>query len=197
MGEKITIDSATMMNKGLEVIEAHWLFGVGYDDIRIVVHPQSVVHSAVEFVDHSILCQMGAPDMHVPIQYAMFYPQRVEADYANSRLNLLSQSALNFEAPDLERFPCIRLAYEAGRLGPVATTVLNAADEVAVDLFLKEQIGFTQIPQILERTLEKLSSETGRQNPCLEEVLALDDRARRTAHELAEKSVTPIAMLRS
>ena len=196
MGEKISIDSATMMNKGLEVIEAHWLFGVPYEKIRIVVHPQSVVHSAVEFCDHSILCQMGAADMHVPIQYAMFYPERVAADYPGSRLDLLQQAALQFEAPDLEKFPCIRLAYEAGEYGQSATTVLNAADEVAVDLFLKERIRFNDIPKILESALDKHFSESHSATPPLADIIALDEWARRMSHELARNFMSAPAMLR-
>ena len=191
MGDKITIDSATMMNKGLEVIEAHWLFGVRYEQIQILVHPQSVVHSAVEFIDHSVIAQLGAPDMHVPIQYAMFYPQRAVSDYPNSRLNLLEQSELNCEAPDLEKFPCIALAYQAGEKGQSAATVLNAADEAAVELFLQERIGFTEIPKLLERVLGGYHSVCQSPTPCYEEILALDSWARRTVHEIAGSAVSP------
>jgi 1-deoxy-D-xylulose-5-phosphate reductoisomerase len=179
MGPKITIDSATMMNKGLEVIEAHWLFGVPYEQIQILIHPQSILHSGVEFCDGSILMQMGAPDMRVPIQYAMGYPQRLDAEFPNSRLNLLSLSALDFQPPDPDRFPCIRLAYEAGRLGSSATVVLNAADEVAVQLFLEDRITFLQIPTLIERALEAHTTEGLNSHPSLEDLLALDAQTRR------------------
>lgn len=178
MGRKITIDSATLMNKGLEVIEAHWLFGVPYEKIQIVIHPESIIHSGVEFVDGSILVQMGAPDMRVPIQYAMGYPQRLDGEFAGSRLDLLGVSRLNFQVPDAERFPCMRLAYEAGRMGSSATVVLNAADEVAVQLFLEGRIGFMEIPALLERALEAHRAGEMNRAPNLEEIQALDAWAR-------------------
>jgi 1-deoxy-D-xylulose-5-phosphate reductoisomerase len=182
MGRKITIDSATLMNKGLEVIEAHWLFGVPYEKIQIVLHPQSLIHSGVGFVDGSVLVQMGAPDMHVPIQYAMAYPERLTADYPNSRLDLLALSQLTLEPPDERRFPCMRLAYEAGRLGSSATAVLNAADEVAVQRFLAREITFIQIPQLIEQALEHHRKQGINPMPSLEEIDALDGWARGMAH---------------
>jgi len=178
MGEKITIDSATMMNKGLEIIEAHWLFGVPYDQIKVVVHPESIIHSGVEFVDGSILVQMGAPDMHGPIQYAMTYPERLPNREPGVKLDLLSLSRLNLEPPDLDRFPCIRLAYEAGRMGSSATAVLNGADEMAVQLFLEDRIGYSDIPVLLEKTLTAHVNGGVAKTPSLEEIHMLDAWAR-------------------
>lgn len=178
MGPKITIDSATLMNKGLEVIEAHWLFGVAYDQIQVVIHPQSVIHSGVEFIDGSILAQLGAADMHVPIQYAMAYPERLLADYPHCRLNLLELSQLNFEPPDETRFPCLRLAYEAGRLGSSATAVLNAADEAAVQLFLEEKITFLEIATRIEKALVWHQQQGISASPSLAEIHWLDAEAR-------------------
>lgn len=178
MGEKITIDSATMMNKGLEIIEAHWLFGVPYDRIRVVVHPESIIHSGVAFIDGSILVQMGAPDMRGPIQYAMTYPERCHTDIPQVKLDLLSLSRLNLEPPDTERFPCIRLAMEAGKLGSSATTVLNGADEMAVQLFLNGRIGYTDIARLLEKTLSAHTEQGHSRTPSLEEIKHLDHWAR-------------------
>lgn len=178
MGPKITVDSATMMNKGLEVIEAHWLFGVDYDQIQVVVHPESMIHSGVEFVDGSILVQMGAPDMHGPIQYAMTYPKRLPNEEPGVKLDLLSLSRLNLEPPDLDRFPCIRLAYEAGRLGSSATAVLNGADEMAVQLFLEGKIQYTDIARLLEKTLNAHAQGSVIRTPSLSEILELDAWAR-------------------
>ncbi len=151
MGRRITIDSATMLNKALEVIEAHHLFHVAYDSIDVVVHPQSVVHSMVEFVDGSVKAQLGEPDMRVPIQYAITSPERAEAPVP---LLDLAGRALTFEAPDLDAFPCLRLGYVAGRRGGIAPAALNAADEVAVAAFLDGRIGFLDIPRTLEAVLE-------------------------------------------
>ncbi|QSO53761.1 1-deoxy-D-xylulose-5-phosphate reductoisomerase [Alicyclobacillus curvatus] len=153
MGRKITIDSATLMNKGLEVIEAHHLFNAPYDSIEVVVHPQSVVHSMVEFIDGSIVAQLGPPDMRLPIQYALTYPVR----HARPRktLNFAELSTLTFEAPDFERFPALRLAYEAGRAGGYAPCVLNAANEVAVYAFLAGELPFRAIPQVVEEALQR------------------------------------------
>ena len=152
MGRKITIDSATLMNKGLEVIEAHWLFDFPAEQIDVVIHPQSIVHSLVELVDGSIIAQLGGADMKLPIQYACSYPDRWEAPV--SRLDLVSTSRLDFEQPDLDRFPCLRLAYQALRAGPSHSIVLNAANEVAVSSYLEERISFVSIPQIIEHTME-------------------------------------------
>ncbi len=179
MGSKITIDSATMMNKGLEIIEAHWLFGMPYDKIQVVVHPESIIHSGIEFVDGSVLVQMGAPDMHGPIQYAMTYPERLPNEEPGVQLDLLSLSRLNLEPPDLERFPCIRLAYEAGRMGSSATAVLNGADEMAVQLFLEKKIRYVDIPLLLEGALEAHQHAGLVTHPDLDEIKALDAWARR------------------
>jgi 1-deoxy-D-xylulose-5-phosphate reductoisomerase len=178
MGPKITVDSATMMNKGLEVIEAHWLFDLPYDQIEVVVHPESIIHSGVEFVDGSILVQMGAPDMHGPIQYAMTYPERLTNDEPGVRLDLLSLSRLHLEPPDLDRFPCIRLAYEAGQLGSSATAVLNGADEMAVQLFLQRDIEYIQIYRLLSDALTAHQKDGVMPNPSLEEIAMLDAWAR-------------------
>ncbi|WP_270171800.1 1-deoxy-D-xylulose-5-phosphate reductoisomerase [Paenibacillus sp. SYP-B4298] len=161
MGAKITIDSATMVNKGLEIIEAHWLFGTSYDQIEVLIHPESIIHSFVEFVDSSIIAQMGQPDMRVPIQYALTYPRR-DPNPA-SPLDLAKLGSLNFKALDMQRYPCVAMAYACGRAGGSAPTVFNAANEVAVSRFLNREIGFLDIERILEQILER------------HEVVALDD----------------------
>jgi 1-deoxy-D-xylulose-5-phosphate reductoisomerase len=170
MGPKVTIDSATLMNKGLEVIEAHWLFDMPYDRISVVVHPQSVIHSMVEFVDDSIKMQASLPSMHLPIQYALGYPQRL--DRAGTRLaqELLwpEVGRLDFEAVDLQRFPCLRLALEAGRRGGTATAALVGADEAAVALFLDGQIRLTEIAETVEKVVE---GHAYKPDPSLEDVL--------------------------
>ena len=152
MGRKITIDSATLMNKGLEVIEAHWLFGLDADQIDVVVHPQSIVHSMVELRDGSVIAQLGGADMKLPIQYACSYPERWDAPVA--RLDLTALGRLDFQPPDLERFPCLRLAYRALREGPSSAVVLNAANEVAVESYLEERISFVSIPRVIEQALD-------------------------------------------
>jgi 1-deoxy-D-xylulose-5-phosphate reductoisomerase len=151
MGRKITIDSATLMNKGLEVIEAHWLFGVRPDQIDVVIHPQSIVHSLVELTDGSVIAQLGVTDMRLPIQYACSYPERW--DGALPTLDLTRAGHLEFLPPDHERFPCLRLAYRALRAGGTLPVVLNAANEIAVDAFLDGKLGFTSIPRVIERTM--------------------------------------------
>jgi 1-deoxy-D-xylulose-5-phosphate reductoisomerase len=151
MGAKITIDSATLMNKGLEVIEAHQLFGVGFDQIKVVVHPTSIVHSLVQFRDGSLMAQLGCPDMCVPIQYALSWPERLQLE--TPRLDLATVGKLEFFPPDFEKFPCLRLAFEAGRRGGTAPAVLNAANEAVVDLFLNDKIPFYKIPALLEDVL--------------------------------------------
>ena len=153
MGAKISVDSATLMNKGLEVIEAMWLFDCSVDDITVLVHPQSIVHSMVEFVDGSVIAQMGIPDMRVPISYALSYPDRMELDLPS--LDLFSTGPLTFEPPKLDKFPCLRYAFEAARRGGTATTALNAANEIAVDAFLNRRIGFTLIPRVVEGVLDE------------------------------------------
>ncbi len=173
MGKKVTIDSATMMNKGFEVIEAHWLFDIPLEKIEVVIHPQSIVHSFVEFVDGSIKAQLSPPDMRLPIQYALFYPERLPSKLPH--LDFSNIGALTFEAPDLEKFPCLRLAVEAGRKGGTYPAVLSAADEVAVELFLEGRIRFLDIGKLVEETLEQHQS-----TPCpsLQEVLTADAWAR-------------------
>jgi len=176
MGKKITIDSATMMNKGFEVIEARWLFDVPLESIEVVIHPQSIVHSFVEFVDGSMKAQLGVPDMRLPIQYAMFYPERPPSELP--RLDISNMGPLTFEAPDLGKFPCLQLALEAGRKGGTYPAVLSAADEVAVDLFLEERIRFVDIARVVEEVLGRHQSI---RQPSLEQILAADAWARESA----------------
>ncbi len=176
MGGKITIDSATLMNKGLEVIEAHWLFGVDIDDIEVVVHPQSIIHSMIEMVDGSIIAQLGAADMKGPIQYALTYPSREVG--ASAPLSLADVGRLTFESPDSGRFPCLRLAYQAGRVGGTAPAVLSAANEVAVASFLEGRIGFMEIARCVEHVLSRHDPATA---TTLDEVLAADAWARSEA----------------
>ena len=177
MGRKITIDSATLMNKGMEVIEANWLFGVPIDKIEVVVHPQSIVHSMVEFADGSVKAQLGPPDMRLPIQYALSYPERWE-NPTLPRLNPIEVAQLTFEKLDLERYPCFAIALEAGRKGGTYPAVLAAADEVAVGLFLTHRVGFGDIPKIVEGTLAAHESV---QYPSLEDILDADRWAREFA----------------
>jgi len=159
MGKKITIDSATLMNKGLEVIEAHWLFGVPTENIDVHIHPESIIHSMVEYIDGSIIAQMGIPDMKIPIAYALGYPERLPVQ--TPPLDLFRVQKLTFFPPDEERFPCLRLAYEACRQGSTMPAVLNAANEIAVNSFLEERIGFLDIPRVIELTMKNHSiSET-------------------------------------
>ncbi|MDX1741175.1 MAG: 1-deoxy-D-xylulose-5-phosphate reductoisomerase [Rhodothermales bacterium] len=179
MGPKISIDSATMMNKGLEVIEARWLFGLEGEKIRVVVHPQSIIHSMVTFVDGSTKAQLGVPDMRVPIQYALTYPQRWSAPH--DRIDWETLSRLDFETPDADKFPCLRLAFDALRIGGTAPAVLNAANEAAVERFLKGQIGFTDISVAIENALEHLASS---EVPDLEKLVEIDVAARRHVVEL-------------
>jgi 1-deoxy-D-xylulose-5-phosphate reductoisomerase len=175
MGAKITIDSATLANKGLEVIEAHWLYDVGYDAIEVVIHPQSVVHSAVRFRDGSLKAQLGTPDMRLPIQYALTYPRRLPSPAAPP--DLLVTARLDFRAPDPTRFPALRIAREAGRLGPRASAALISADEVAVARFLDGTLGFTGIPTLLEAAVDRFGRD-GSAEPDLEELVALDAAVR-------------------
>jgi 1-deoxy-D-xylulose-5-phosphate reductoisomerase len=175
MGAKITIDSATLANKGLEVIEAHWLYDVGYDAIEVVIHPQSVVHSAVRFADGSLKAQLGTPDMRLPIQYALTHPNRLPSP--SVAVDLVAAGRLDFRAPDVDRFPALRIAREAGRIGQRATTALIAADEVAVERFLAGTIGFTEIPHVLEAAVEQYGTGSD-QEPALDELVALDVEVR-------------------
>lgn len=174
MGKKITVDSATLMNKGLEVIEAHHLFNFDYDDIEVIVHPQSVIHSAVEYVDGSVVAQIGLPSMHIPIQYAITYPQRVEG-IKSSSFSFLDAKRFDFEAPDLVKFPCLRLAYEAGKVGGSAPVCLNAANEEAVFAFLEGKIKLYNIYEIVEKMMAEHKVV---QNPTIDEILAIDEEIR-------------------
>lgn len=181
MGRKISVDSATMMNKGLEVIEAHWLFGVPPQAIDVVIHPQSIVHSLVEYIDGSVLAQLGNPDMRTPIAQALAWPERVDAGVAS--LDLAHIGSLQFSEPDAERFPCLGLAYGALRAGGTATVVLNAANEVAVHAFLARRIGYLDIAAICETALSRIpASRVG----SLDDALAADAHARRVAQGLVD-----------
>jgi 1-deoxy-D-xylulose-5-phosphate reductoisomerase len=185
MGPKISVDSATLMNKGLEVIEAQWLFGVSLDQVVVYIHPQSIIHSMVEYQDGSILAQMGNPDMMIPIAYALAYPNRLPLNQTS--LDLIGLSGLTFFQPDLERFPCLRLALEGGRMGGSMPTVINAANEVAVFSFLAGGLPFQGIPAVIEDTMGKHQHffPIG-----LEEILAVDAWARKQARAwIAEHKV--------
>ena len=182
MGRKISVDSATLMNKGLEVIEASRLFVVDPGHIDVVVHPQSVVHSMVEFSDASIVAQCGTPDMRTPIAYALAYPERIDSGSAS--LDFLALGALTFEAPDLQRFPCLALAYAALRSGAGAPAILNAANEIAVEAFLARRLPFVQIPVVIEEVLQRVEPSAP---ACIDDVLALDREARRVALEAVER----------
>ncbi len=176
MGAKITIDSATLMNKGLEVIEARWLFGVGYDNIEVVIHPQSIVHGMVELRDGTVIACLSQTDMRLPIQYALTYPERKPS--VVNRLNFSELGQLTFEAPDTRRFPCLGLAYDAGRTGGTMPCVMNAANEVAVDAFLGGNLGFLRIPEVVTRVMEAHAAVSA---PSLEEILEADRWARARA----------------
>ncbi len=176
MGRKISVDSATMMNKGLEVIEAHWLFNAPPERIEVVIHPQSVIHSMVEYADGSVIAQLGNPDMRTPIAYALGFPERIEAGV--EPLDLCRIGTLNFERPDFQRFPCLRLAYEALSEGGNAPAVLNAANEVAVEAFLGGNLGFTRIPGVIAQTLADVP---WKELASMEDVLAADGVAREVA----------------
>ncbi|HIK46516.1 MAG TPA: 1-deoxy-D-xylulose-5-phosphate reductoisomerase [Leptolyngbyaceae cyanobacterium M65_K2018_010] len=175
MGRKITVDSATLMNKGLEVIEAHYLFGATYDQIDIVIHPQSIIHSLIELQDTSVLAQLGWPDMRLPLLYALSWPDRIFTDW--EPLDLVKASSLTFRAPDHAKYPCMELAYAAGRAGGTMTAVLNAANEQAVALFLEEKIHFLDIPRVIETVCDRHQTDNRRQ-PSLADILAADQWAR-------------------
>ncbi|HEV8260042.1 MAG TPA: 1-deoxy-D-xylulose-5-phosphate reductoisomerase, partial [Burkholderiales bacterium] len=181
MGRKISVDSATLMNKGLEVIEASFLFGAKPAQIEVVIHPQSIVHSLVEYVDGSVLAQLGNPDMRTPIAHALAYPDRI--DPGVEALDLFAVASLGFERPDLDRFPCLRLAYQALRAGGSAPVVLNAANEVAVASFLERRLSFDRIPELVEEVLQCVAAAPVQS---LEDVLAADAIARRTAMQKLE-----------
>ncbi|HEY0318918.1 MAG TPA: 1-deoxy-D-xylulose-5-phosphate reductoisomerase, partial [Solirubrobacterales bacterium] len=185
MGGRITIDSATLMNKGFEAIEAHHLFGVPYERIEVVVHPQSLVHSLIHLIDGSSLAHLGYPDMRVPISYALHYPERAEVDVP--QLDLAAAGALTFESPDPETFACLRLALEAGEAGGTAPCVLNAADEVAVAAFLAGRIPFTGIAAVIERVLEEMPAQPVGH---FDDLFAADAEARQRSEEQV-RGLTP------
>jgi len=183
MGQKITIDSATLMNKGLEVIEAHYLFGMNYDDIDIVIHPQSIIHSLIELQDTSVLAQLGWPDMRLPLLYALSWPERIHTDW--KPLDLVKAGNLTFREPDHEKYPCMQLAYAAGRAGGSMPAVLNAANEQAVALFLEEKIQFLDIPKLIEMTCDKHQQDNC-ESPGLDDILVADKWARQEVLEASE-----------
>ncbi len=187
MGRKITVDSATLMNKGLEVIEAHFLFGLEYDRIDIVIHPQSIIHSLIELQDTSVLAQLGWPDMRLPLLYALSWPERIYTDW--QKLDLVKAGDLTFRAPDHQKYPCMQLAYAAGRAGGSMPAVLNAANEQAVALFLSEKIEFLDIPRCIEFVCDRHSSNNC-VNPSLDDIVAADQWARQevlAASEVLDK----------
>ncbi|MFY9393925.1 MAG: 1-deoxy-D-xylulose-5-phosphate reductoisomerase [Halanaerobiales bacterium] len=184
MGGKITIDSATLMNKGLEVIEAHWLFQQSYDKIKVIIHPESIIHSMVEFVDGSIMAEMSLPDMRLPIQYVMTYPHRRPGKHP--RLDFVQLGQLNFQEPDYEKFPALRLAYEAGRAGGTMPVVLNAANEIAVAAFLDREIPFTMIPGLIEKVMHKHDNI---KRPSLEDIYLVDEWSRNIAREVIDNGI--------
>ena len=178
MGRKISVDSATMMNKGLELIEAFWLFGLPLEKIKVLIHPQSVVHSMVRYTDGSVMAQLGQPDMRTPIAYGLAWPERIEAGVAP--LNLAELAALSFSEPDFQRFPCLALAFSAAKIGGIAPTVLNAANEIAVASFLDGGLPYLQIPVIVEKTLNAIQNSSV---DSLEVILEVDAHARRVARD--------------
>jgi 1-deoxy-D-xylulose-5-phosphate reductoisomerase len=184
MGRKISVDSATMMNKGLEVIEAHWLFQMRPEQIDVVLHPQSVIHSMVEYVDGSVLAQLGNPDMRTPIAHALAWPQRIESGVES--LDLFQVARLDFVAPDMVRFPCLKLAFEAVRAGGTAPVVLNAANEVAVAAFLDRRLGFLGIAELVDRTLQAIEVQPVED---LDQLLEMDRQARRLAEQALQTLV--------
>ena len=189
MGRKITIDSASLMNKGLEVIEAHYLFGVDYDHIDIVIHPQSIIHSMIELQDTSVLAQLGWADMRLPLLYALSYPDRLPTDW--EPLDLVKAGNLTFREPDHLKYPCMNLAYAAGRAGGCLPAVLNAANEEAVALFLDEKIRFLEIPKLIEKTIDRFSAQNIL-TPSLNDILESDRWARATTLEIAGKNAVMV-----
>jgi 1-deoxy-D-xylulose-5-phosphate reductoisomerase len=187
MGRKITVDSATLMNKGLEVIEAHYLFGVDYNNIEIVIHPQSIIHSLIELQDTSVLAQLGWPDMRLPLLYALSWPERIYTNW--ERLNLVKSGDLTFREPDHQKYPCMRLAYAAGRAGGSMPAVLNAANEQVVALFLDEKIQFLDIPKCIEFVCDRHQHDN-QQNPTLDDILNADEWARKEVFAALEKVAT-------
>ena len=182
MGQKITVDSASLVNKGLEVIEARWLYDVSYDQIQVVVHPQSIVHSMVQYVDGTVMAQLGCTDMRLPIQYALTYPERVESKFP--RVDFAKLAHLTFQEPDMETFRGLKLAFEAGRTGGTLPCIMNGANEVAVEAFLKGQAGFLQIYELIEAAMEAGKVEY---KPSLEQLLEADKWARQFTREKLAK----------
>jgi 1-deoxy-D-xylulose-5-phosphate reductoisomerase len=191
MGRKITVDSATLMNKGLEVIEAHYLFGVDYDRIDIVIHPQSIIHSLIEVQDTSVLAQLGWPDMRLPLLYALSWPERIATNW--EPLDLVKSGDLTFRQPNHDKYPCMQLAYAAGRAGGCMPAVLNAANEQAVALFLDEKITFLDIPKVIEKACDRFQSQNTSQ-PTLEDILGADRWARSVVLEISESSSKTVSM---
>lgn len=189
MGRKITVDSATLMNKGLEVIEAHFLFGAEYEQIQIVIHPQSIIHSLIELQDTSVLAQLGWPDMRLPLLYALSYPERIYTDW--KPLDLVKSGDLTFREPDHQKYPCMQLAYAAGRAGGCLPAVLNAANEQAVALFLDEKIRFLEIPRLIEQACDRYHCQNT-STPTLEDILVADQWARQEVLA-ASQNLTVIA----
>ncbi|KAI9130657.1 1-deoxy-D-xylulose-5-phosphate reductoisomerase [Acaryochloris sp. CCMEE 5410] len=188
MGKKITVDSATLMNKGLEVIEAHYLFGVDYDHIDIVIHPQSIIHSLIELQDTSVLAQLGWPDMRLPLLYSLSWPERIATDW--EQLDLVKSGDLTFREPNHQKYPCMQLAYDVGRMGGAMPAVMNAANEQAVALFLEEKISFLDIPKVIETACDRYQSQNTLQ-PSLEDILAADQWARQEILTISQ-SQTPV-----
>lgn len=187
MGRKISVDSATMMNKGLEVIEAHWLFAMPAADIQVLIHPQSVVHSMVEYIDGSILAQLGQPDMRTPIAYGLGFPERIESGVGLMALADLGR--LDFNEPDFQRFPCLKLSFDALEAGQAACIALNAANEVAVDCFLRGQVAYTDIAPIIEQSVDKLSARSPSSLASLADILELDAISRRVAGQFCRPGI--------
>lgn len=184
MGNKITIDSATLMNKGFEIIEAKWLFNIDVEKIEVLIHPQSIIHSMVEFSDGSVKAQMGVPDMKVPIQYAITYPGRAESDFP--RLDFTAMKDLTFEVPDFDKFECLKLAYDVIKAGGSYPIVLNGANEAAIELFLNRKIKFTDIPRLIKESLDKHSNGSA---PSLESIIEIDKWSREFVYESAAAAV--------
>jgi 1-deoxy-D-xylulose-5-phosphate reductoisomerase len=191
MGRKITVDSATLMNKGLEVIEAHYLFGLDYDRIDIVIHPQSIIHSLIEVQDTSVLAQLGWPDMRLPLLYALSWPERIATHW--EPLDLVKSGDLTFRKPDHEKYPCMKLAYAVGRAGGCMPAIMNAANEQAVALFLDEKITFLEIPKVIEKVCDRFQSQNT-SSPTLEDILAADDWARRAVLEASQITTTTVSI---
>ncbi|MBI2655262.1 1-deoxy-D-xylulose-5-phosphate reductoisomerase [Candidatus Woesearchaeota archaeon] len=185
MGDKITIDSATLMNKGFEVIEAHWLYNIPYEKIRIVIHPQSIIHSLVEFHDRSVIAQLGLPDMKIPIQYSLSYPKRFQG--SSKSLNLAEISNLEFKEPDFERFPCLKYAYEAGKTGGTLPAVMNASNEAAVRAFLGNKIRFLDIQRLIRRMMDEHKII---KNPTLNDILDIDRKTKDETNRIIEEEMT-------